>query len=670
MDALLIAGAGTLDGALDPYRSVQPADGDATGEELLVTGAVVVRVLGRSRPQGPQEETGTRSPELADALSQPQARANHELLRWLRATESRAIAAAVGAALVVAAAGTTVQAALFRQLVDDAGARIIVATLLVVACLLALEVGAAYGAWGVARRIELGLRSRFRRAVFSLGDRYFQSRPVSDMAERGHTTHRLRLLPDLGGKGLRAGAELMATAVALVLIDAASLPLAAAVSLAVVGLVVAAQPVLGEWDLRFRTHAGALSRFYLDALVGLMPIRAHTAERSVRRQHEDLLGEWRRAGWLLGRGVAASEALQVLAALGLAIWVVVSFRDRGGSGAGLLLVSYWALRLPRLAQELALPARHYPELRSLALRLIEPLSAASGLYRAHPGTEDRRSGAVTSAGSPGVAVAFEKVDVVAAGQTILSGIDLHIEAGEHIAVIGASGAGKSSLVGLLLGWHRPAGGRLLVDGMTLDQAGLDELRLATAWVDPAVQLWNRSLEANLAYGSSPGASSLETLIDAAQLRELLEHLPEGHETLLGEAGGLVSGGEGQRVRLGRGMARPDARLVILDEPFRGLDRRLRSELLQRARKWWWQATLVCITHDVAETQSFPRVLVMEGGGVVEHGSPAVLGAEAASRYAELLRAEGRVRRQLGSARRWRQLHLEQGRLTEKRTRRR
>jgi ABC-type transport system involved in cytochrome bd biosynthesis fused ATPase/permease subunit len=120
------------------------------------------------------------------------------------------------------------------------------------------------------------------------------------------------------------------------------------------------------------------------------------------------------------------------------------------------------------------------------------------------------------------------------------------------------------------------------------------------------------------------------------------------------------------VRLGRGLLRPGVRLVILDEPFRGLDRERRRELLARARCWWQAATVLCITHDVGETQGFDRVLVVEGGQIVEDGAPAHLGARSGSRYRTLLEAERQVREGLWSSGVWRRLRLEGGRLVEAR----
>jgi len=257
------------------------------------------------------------------------------------------------------------------------------------------------------------------------------------------------------------------------------------------------------------------------------------------------------------------------------------------------------------------------------------------------------------------------VRVVAGGHQILEVGALAIAPGEAVAIVGASGAGKSSLVGLLLGWHRSSTGTVRIDGAPLDGAGIEALRRRTVWIDPAVYLWNRSLADNLAFGLAATPEALGAVLDEADLGEVVRRLPQGVATPLGEAGGLVSGGEGQRVRFGRGLLRQSPRLVILDEPFRGLSREQRQTLLARARRRWSSATLFCVTHDIAETAAFPRVLVIADGRVAEDGAPAALLAQPGSRYAALVEAERRVRAAAWSGDRWRRLQLEDRRIVER-----
>nr|WP_293272670.1 ATP-binding cassette domain-containing protein [Nannocystis sp.] len=244
-----------------------------------------------------------------------------------------------------------------------------------------------------------------------------------------------------------------------------------------------------------------------------------------------------------------------------------------------------------------------------------PARAADSRARGGGGAGDERGAGGAAAG--GVALSLREVGVVAGGNPILHTVDLEVAAGQHIAIVGASGAGKSTLLGLLLGWHRASGGEVRVDGRTLDEATLVGLRQVTAWVDPAVQLWNESLLDNLEYGNREAHARLPETLVCADLGEVLERLPGGLQCVLGENGGLVSGGEGQRVRLGRALQRERPRLVLLDEPLRGLDRDTRARLLARVRERWRGSTLLCVTHDIAAAVGFDRVLVVAEGRIVE-----------------------------------------------------
>ncbi|MEO7146015.1 MAG: ABC transporter ATP-binding protein, partial [Bryobacteraceae bacterium] len=447
--------------------------------------------------------------------------------------------------------------------------------------------------------------------------------------------------------------ELCATAGAIAWLDPRALPIVLLAVAAALLPPLTSQPVLAERDLRVRSHAAALTRFYLDALLGLVAIRAHGAARSVRRQHEDLLTEWARAAFGLQTTVIAVEAVQTVTMFGLAAWLLLGHLSSGGDVGRVLLMAYWAMSLPTLGQEIGVLARQYPYYRNLTLRLIEPLGAPE--REPVPAGKDE----AVSLREPGIA--FHGVSVEAGGHTILENIDFDLAPGTHLGIVGPSGAGKSSLVGVLLGWLQPKCGEVLIDGEPLD---IESLRLRMAWVDPAVQLWNRSMFENLCYGAESESPPVGKAIDAAMLRGVLETLPDGLQTPLGEGGALLSGGQGQRVRLGRAIFRPDAKLVILDEPFRGLDRQRRRELLARAREYWRGCTLLCITHDVDETRAFDRVLVVERGRLVEDGAPGDLAKSRDSRYSQLLDAEVDVRRRMWSSGSWRRVRVGSGTLAE------
>ena len=636
------------------YWSIQPRGKD----ELLLRGAVLVRVRGRLEKTA--DEAAQLPPELVAALEEKPARPGRELLKLLR-EDGVFTPSLLLLALVSASAAVILEAILFRGVFDLgrdlglSGQRMgaMAALIVFLAALLFLEFPVASSLLRMGRHLETRLRRAFLEKIPRLGDRYFQSRLKSDMTERSHMIHRIRHLPELGGQLLRSSFELVLTAAGIVWLDPRSAPLAVAAAIVALALPLMLQPVVMERDLRVRTHTGALCRYYLDALLGLVPIRVHGAQRAVRREHGKLLIDWAQAGIGLQQVVVWAEAAQYAVGFALAAWLLFAHLGRSGEAGAVLLLIYWALNLPVLGQDIAQVAWQYPAYRNMTLRLLEPLGA---LEEPVTETAERAGLALPKA----AAIRLENVSVHASGHTILEEINLEVPSGAHIAIVGPSGAGKSSLVGLLLGWWRPASGKVLVDGEPL--AGrLEEVRRATAWVDPAVQLWNRSFFENLRYGASNGnARPMMQVIETAELQRVLERLPEGFETRLGEGGGLVSGGEGQRVRLGRALLRAETRLAILDEPFRGLDREQRRELLQRVRRLWREVTLLCITHDVSETRAFDRVLVVEGGKIVEDGHPDTLAGQPASRYRALLDAERNVQLSGWSRGVWRRLRLDNG----------
>jgi ABC-type bacteriocin/lantibiotic exporter with double-glycine peptidase domain len=651
----------------DTYWSVLRDPAVPSGETIIFRGAVLLRVkASEAKVDSAGEREHTLPNSVRRALREPRPRPMAEVWQFLR-LDGRWPLAMIAAALVTAAAGALFEVVLLRGFLDIGSVlalrehRIIAVGMLlaVVATLLLLDVAISSAVLGLGRRLEMRLRMALLDKLPRLSERFFHSRLVSDMAYRAHTIDLLRGLPDLGGRFLRTSTQLIFTAVAIAWLDPPSVWVATLAAGLALLIPLSSMPLLAERELRQRHHSAGLSHYYLDSLLGLTAARSHSAERALGERHEGLLIEWGRSSLHLLRGSVVIEGLQMLLASIFAAKLVLDFVGRGGHPGGTLLLVYWALSLPTLGRELAGVIRQYPVYRNVLTRLLEPLSAPDETVALPQSTM------LASPERSGVVINVNDAEVRLAGQTVLAGVTLSIGSREHVAIVGRSGAGKSTLVGMLLGSRTPTSGRVLVDGVPLDGHALAALRRSMAWVDPSVQLWNRSLFDNLRYGQSESLiARVGAVVETANLVGTLETLPAGLQSLLGEGGGLTSGGEGQRVRFGRALARESVRLAILDEPFRGLDRATRRELLARAREIWRDATMLCVTHDIEETLSFPRVLVVDQGRVVEDGDPAELAATAGSTYATLLTAERAVMSDIWSSARWRRWRMEDGAVAE------
>lgn len=208
----------------------------------------------------------------------------------------------------------------------------------------------------------------------------------------------------------------------------------------------------------------------------------------------------------------------------------------------------------------------------------------------------------------------------------LRGIDLHIAAGERIGIVGPTGAGKSSLVGLVPRFYDATEGRVMLDGHDVRSITLASLRRHVALVFQEPVLLADTVAENIA-GGRPGASRAE-IVEAARragIHDIVESLPEGYDTELGERGGTLSGGQRQCIAIARAMLR-DAPIVILDEPTTGLDQRSAGLVLDALRELVRDRTVLLISHDLHRLRDVDRILVIENGRLVQEGSYAALAA--------------------------------------------
>lgn len=208
----------------------------------------------------------------------------------------------------------------------------------------------------------------------------------------------------------------------------------------------------------------------------------------------------------------------------------------------------------------------------------------------------------------------------------LRGIDLHIAAGERVGIVGPTGAGKSSLVGLVPRFYDATEGRVTVDGHDVRSLTLASLRRQVALVFQEPVLLATTVAENIA-GGRPGATRVE-IVDAARragIHDIVESLPQGYDTELGERGGTLSGGQRQCIAIARAMLR-DAPIVILDEPTTGLDQRSAALVLGALHALVRDRTVLMISHDLHRLRDVDRILVIEKGRLVQEGSYAALAA--------------------------------------------
>jgi len=227
------------------------------------------------------------------------------------------------------------------------------------------------------------------------------------------------------------------------------------------------------------------------------------------------------------------------------------------------------------------------------------------------------------------AVRFEHVSFhYTPERAILQDVDFSVEPGEKVAVVGHSGAGKSTLARLLFRSYDVSAGRILIDDQDIRAVTQESLRAAIGIVPQDTVLFNDSIRYNLAYGRPEARfEELEQAAELAHIRKFIESLPEGWDTIVGERGLKLSGGEKQRVAIARAiLKRP--RIMVFDEATSSLDSQTEQAIQQTLAEVAEHHTTLAIAHRLSTIVDADRILVMDAGRIVEHGSHSRLLADA------------------------------------------
>lgn len=388
----------------------------------------------------------------------------------------------------------------------------------------------------------------------------------------------------------------------------------------VIGVVVTVSRRFRKLSRKVQNSVGSIAYVAEEAIEGSDEVRIYGAQRRERER----FAEANERNTKQFMKFAATQALSTpivqfcaAFALSIVVWLATFQNSMADVSVGAFVSFLTAMLL--LLQPLK-------RLTTVHARIQRGIAAGESLFEIIDEISEQDTGTFAPQRATGQ-IAFRQVSLRYrdSAAPALTNINLTIEPGETVALVGRSGSGKTSLVSLLPRFYEPSEGEISLDGVPLTDYQLAALRAQIALVSQDVVLFNATIAENIAYGrvGETDTAALYAAAEAANAREFIEALPQGFDTPVGENGVLLSGGQRQRIAIARALLK-DAPLLILDEATSALDSASEQHIQTALERLMQGRTTLVIAHRLSTIERADRIIVLDAGKVVESGTHAEL----------------------------------------------
>ncbi|KAI9818012.1 MAG: Iron-sulfur clusters transporter atm1, mitochondrial [Phylliscum demangeonii] len=402
-----------------------------------------------------------------------------------------------------------------------------------------------------------------------------------------------------------------------------------------------------SWRTKFRKRSNAADNkgatVAVDALINYEAVKYFNNERFEVGRYDSALKAYERESIKVATSLAFLNSGQNI--IFSSALTAMMYLACNGVAAGTLTVGDLVM-VNQLVFQLSVPLNWlgsvYRELRQSLLDM-ETLFNLQKVNLAIRDAPDAKPLQLTMGG--GGEVRFENVTFgYHADRPILKNLSLTIPAGKKVAIVGPSGCGKSTILRLLFRFYDVQEGRILIDGQDIRDVSLESLRSAIGVVPQDTPLFNSTIEHNIHYGNlQASADEVRQAAKRAQMHDIIESLPQGYQTMVGERGMMISGGEKQRLAVSRLLLK-NPRLLFFDEATSALDTYTEQALLHNINSILKEQarTSIFVAHRLRTIFDSDQIIVLRGGQVVESGTHAQLTEQARGVYSELWRAQETV----------------------------